>query len=612
VKIQFYRINGVVYLRLNFLFLLSVLCGLLGLQSKVALAQSSCGFTSAAQRCLNEAIAITDPANYLNCPNNKLQKVSKDLDPLIQAVEDSRNKFNNFMNKNKNTSTLQNPDIGQEALRLSSQKLDAELKLFSALNPGAEVKWPTDIRMKLVKFPELKSTIDSLKFKGDSVSLRNAQILESGDYKNPQFSNIAQQLGLYEKMKFEVFVKDSQGRFLKFKEMKTNGANGSFGPKIAEGDNQVPEGLFRLSNSHAYSSRFAATHVGFGYDSRTRDNTFSVPSFGGDIKIHGSGDSLTKGCVALSNPMAVDIAAMVQKNPGRSSLLVLPTNSKDIDAVTSKQRSSPNAKQWNDGLAEQANDLRKKRGLPPDSGSRGGTAPSLSSAANCSSSDSQFFDADPNPAANLNDHYAKLICANAPYETVTCDMEQSISSRRAMDCVVPNAIPIPEDLLCLTPENDPKLPGGKQGRRLDPGSGRATGSGARPQDGAPGTAGSNGQRPAGGAPSSLGNGSGSNGSGSGAGRGSQGGGSGSSGGSGGDPCKRYIANVRPQGNAYDANRAPLMLSGPSFVQTIFAESKAAADTAAEDLLRRRMRDKTMPLSSFSISVTKEVICPGDR
>lgn len=434
----------------------------------------------------------------LKCEPEKKVKVSDQAKDKIAAVERARDDYAKLMAEvgdleTKNSNDPKINELSRRAMQLSTEKLKAEIALFNALNPALVpelqknvVKWPTEsIRLRLTKFPELTQTIDQLRSSGRD---RDADVLEAGDFKNDKFVALAQEQGLYKKMKLEVFVKDISGRYLKFKEMSSVSGSGTFGPKISEGDRQMPEGLFSLSNPSAQSTRFTSTQIGYGYDTNGNQNTFTNPSFGGDVKIHGFGDNITAGCLALPNSMATDIAALVKNNKFDSSLLVLPTESKNIKNLTKKQKQPPNSEPWNNGLARQAENLKKQRKMagkndPPLGGGSPG-APEK-----CSDKDAQIMGNDPNPATNLDEHYDKLICADAPFESVTCDINKEIlgGTRAANDCYEPDAIPVPENLDCLEPSPDPNLPGGRGPKVKRTGErGRGAGAAAGPAFGTPG------------------------------------------------------------------------------------------------------------------------------
>jgi murein L,D-transpeptidase YafK len=94
------------------------------------------------------------------------------------------------------------------------------------------------------------------------------------------------------------------------------------GPKLSQGDNRTPEGIFSIDRKNAAS----AFHLSLGLDypqaadlARARAGGYSA---GGDIMIHGQPNSLpsdvvvnydwTAGCIALSNVEIAEVFAAVK------------------------------------------------------------------------------------------------------------------------------------------------------------------------------------------------------------------------------------------------------------------------------------------------------------
>jgi hypothetical protein len=98
-------------------------------------------------------------------------------------------------------------------------------------------------------------------------------------------------------------------------------ASGVVGPKLAEGDRQVPEGIYSIESLNPNSRFHVALRVGYPntFDSfhaakegRTRP--------GGDIMIHGS--SVSVGCLAMGNEAAEDLFVLAA-DTGLTNLTVI-------------------------------------------------------------------------------------------------------------------------------------------------------------------------------------------------------------------------------------------------------------------------------------------------
>lgn len=104
-------------------------------------------------------------------------------------------------------------------------------------------------------------------------------------------------------MKLELFVRDRRaGTFRLFRSYPIAKASGTLGPKLAEGDGQVPEGFYFVPRSAMKpDSRFhLAFNIGYpnAYD-RAHDRTGSL------IMVHGNRVSV--GCLAMTDPKIEEI-----------------------------------------------------------------------------------------------------------------------------------------------------------------------------------------------------------------------------------------------------------------------------------------------------------------
>ena len=110
-------------------------------------------------------------------------------------------------------------------------------------------------------------------------------------------------------------------------------ASGQPGPKLAEGDRQVPEGIYRAELLNA-NSRF---HLSIRLDYPNEfDRRMALldqrTTLGGDIMIHGNQVSI--GCLAMGDQAAEDLfilSAMVSKE--RTRIVVSPTDFREHEAA---------------------------------------------------------------------------------------------------------------------------------------------------------------------------------------------------------------------------------------------------------------------------------------
>jgi hypothetical protein len=107
------------------------------------------------------------------------------------------------------------------------------------------------------------------------------------------------------------------------------GMSGVLGPKLREGDRQVPEGLYRAEFLNANSRYHLAIRLNYpnAFDLQ-RGASDGRDNLGSDIMIHGSSSSI--GCLAMGNEAAEDlfiIAALAGKE--NVQIVVAPTDFRD-------------------------------------------------------------------------------------------------------------------------------------------------------------------------------------------------------------------------------------------------------------------------------------------
>jgi hypothetical protein len=98
-------------------------------------------------------------------------------------------------------------------------------------------------------------------------------------------------------------------------------ASGHLGPKLREGDLQVPEGVYRVESLHPNSRYHLALRLDYpnGFD-REQARREQRTRLGGDIMIHG--DSVSVGCLAMGNRVAEDLFVLVA-DTGASNVTVI-------------------------------------------------------------------------------------------------------------------------------------------------------------------------------------------------------------------------------------------------------------------------------------------------
>ncbi|HKO01171.1 MAG TPA: L,D-transpeptidase family protein, partial [Thermoanaerobaculia bacterium] len=107
-----------------------------------------------------------------------------------------------------------------------------------------------------------------------------------------------------------VWVADAKGPWRYLRDYPVLAASGGVGPKLREGDYQVPEGLYATENLNPASSYRLSMKVGYpnAFD-RLNAAREHRTRLGGDVFIHGKNVSI--GCVAMGDPAIEELFTLV-------------------------------------------------------------------------------------------------------------------------------------------------------------------------------------------------------------------------------------------------------------------------------------------------------------
>ena len=107
-------------------------------------------------------------------------------------------------------------------------------------------------------------------------------------------------LGLKQERLLDVYGKSGGDRFVKVLSYPIVAASGGGGPKMREGDMQVPEGFYRIESLNPNSLYHLSLRVNYSneFDKRMASKEGRA-NLGGDIMIHGSDVSI--GCLAMGD-----------------------------------------------------------------------------------------------------------------------------------------------------------------------------------------------------------------------------------------------------------------------------------------------------------------------
>lgn len=119
-------------------------------------------------------------------------------------------------------------------------------------------------------------------------------------------------LALKQEKQFQVYARNNDGPFRHICSYSILAASGKAGPKLQEGDRQVPEGIYPIESLNPNSLYHLSMKVGypnaFDREIAAREGRTNL---GGDIMIHGNQVSI--GCIALGDPASEDMFVLVAR-----------------------------------------------------------------------------------------------------------------------------------------------------------------------------------------------------------------------------------------------------------------------------------------------------------
>jgi hypothetical protein len=119
-------------------------------------------------------------------------------------------------------------------------------------------------------------------------------------------------VGLKAERRLEVYAPGPDGKPRFVRAYPVRAASGGLGPKLREGDGQVPEGIYRVVFLNPNSLFHVSLRVGYPneYD-RERARADGRTRLGGDIMIHGNEVSI--GCLAMGDEAAEDLFTLAAR-----------------------------------------------------------------------------------------------------------------------------------------------------------------------------------------------------------------------------------------------------------------------------------------------------------
>ncbi len=120
----------------------------------------------------------------------------------------------------------------------------------------------------------------------------------------------------------DVYVASADGKFQHLHTYPILGASGKLGPKLREGDFQVPEGMYRLESLEPNTPYHLALRLNYPNDfdiEQAKIDGRSKP--GSDILIHGSNGSV--GCLAMGDTAAEDLFVLANDTVDQNIAIII-------------------------------------------------------------------------------------------------------------------------------------------------------------------------------------------------------------------------------------------------------------------------------------------------
>jgi murein L,D-transpeptidase YafK len=216
--------------------------------------------------------------------------------------------------------------------------------------------WSARVRMRV---GGEKTVEDRLAEFGPAARKRWAPYFEDAHVSYPPAKLVL--VGLKAEKQLEVYAAGADGVVRFIRRMPVLAASGSGGPKLKEGDRQVPEGIYPIEWLNPNSRFHVSMRIGypgaFDREMAARDGRTNL---GGDIMIHGSNVSI--GCLAMGDEAAEDLFILAAETTIKNiSAILAPHDFRSSDATSDMTTMPP----WTQGLYDEIKLALAKLPLSP-------------------------------------------------------------------------------------------------------------------------------------------------------------------------------------------------------------------------------------------------------
>ncbi|WP_106792396.1 murein L,D-transpeptidase family protein [Aquimarina sp. Aq78] len=173
------------------------------------------------------------------------------------------------------------------------------------------LKFGRSIYMPLVNKLKSKETVESrIENIQENVWNRLEKKLGLAGYKM-EYPKEVILVALKEERILQIYSKDYNGIKL-IKEYPFTAFSGNLGPKLKEGDRQIPEGIYKVEYLNPNSSYYLSIKVSYPNEfDKSKTEFVNISEMGGDIFIHGK--SATIGCIPIGDEAIEEVFLLTQK-----------------------------------------------------------------------------------------------------------------------------------------------------------------------------------------------------------------------------------------------------------------------------------------------------------
>jgi hypothetical protein len=156
-------------------------------------------------------------------------------------------------------------------------------------------------------------------------------------------------VGIKDQRNLEVWVENNQGKLKYLRSYPILGASGVLGPKLRQGDCQVPEGIYGIGYLNPNSRYHVSMQINYPnlFDQRMAALEGRT-GLGGAIMIHGGRSSI--GCLAMGDSVSEELFVLVAESDWKNAVVILTP----VDFRTRElPEDMPPLPEWIDELYEQ-------------------------------------------------------------------------------------------------------------------------------------------------------------------------------------------------------------------------------------------------------------------